>query len=86
MNTQNNIDIVVKKPSNKRKIIVGIIIVCAVAIAAVFAVINFSISPAERTVKAFMEAFKEDNYFEMRQQCNIYAFDFALHISGVLRK
>lgn len=75
MDNQNSLDTTTKKASKKPKIIAGIIIVCIAALVAVLVIINRPVSPAEKTVNAFMKAFKEEDYYAMDQQCYIYAFD-----------
>lgn len=75
MDNQNSLDTTTKKASKKPIIIVSIIIVCIVALAVVLVIINRPVSPVEKTVNAFMKAFKEEDYYAMGQQCYIYAFD-----------
>lgn len=73
MESQNNT--YSAKSPKAGKIVVIVIAACAVITAAIFLIINLSISPAEKTARAFMEAFVNGDHHEMSVQSDIHAFD-----------
>lgn len=80
MESQNNT--YSEKSPKAGKIVAIVIAVCAVIAAAVFLIVNLSASPAEKTAKAFMDAFKGRNFNEMRHLSDFEDGD-ALDYSSV---
>lgn len=64
-----------KKRSGKGKIIAIIASACAAIAIAVVVIVNLCVTPAERVVVSFMDAFKREDFFTMRNLCDLDAFE-----------